>query len=37
MREWIEEWDQILFKDSRKFEWEYNFPTASHMNGVVES
>ena len=42
IREWIEEWDQnlikrTLIKDGTKFEWKYNVPTASHMNGVVES
>ena len=42
IREWIEEWDRnlitkTLIQDGTKFEWKYNVPTASHMNGVVES
>ena len=42
IREWIEEWDQnlikrTLIKEGTKFEWKYNVPTASQMNGVVES
>ena len=38
IREWVQEWDQIIIKrDLTAFEWVYNVPTASHMNGVVES
>ncbi|CAB4029375.1 PREDICTED: uncharacterized protein LOC107334477 [Paramuricea clavata] len=42
IREWIEEWDKDLIKrylakSGTKFEWTYNVPSASHMNGVVES
>ncbi len=42
IRKWIEERDQNLIKtdlarDGTKFEWLYNVPTASHMNGVIES
>ena len=40
--EWIESWDEVLIKSSFPkshfaFKWIYNVPTASHMNGVVES
>ena len=42
--EWIEEWDQELIEKEMattgtkfNFNWEFNVPTASHMNGVVES
>ena len=40
--DWISEWDTHLIKNefdstSFVFHWEYNVPTASHMNGVVES
>ena len=44
MSEWIENWDQELIEQemamhgtSFKFKWDFNVPTASHMNGVVES
>ena len=40
--EWIKEWDQYLIQQQYSstvfnFEWKQNVPTASHMNGVVES
>ena len=42
IRDWIRKWDQTLIEQefpSTKFdfEWKTNVPTASHMNGVVES
>ena len=42
--EWIKEWDRELIEKAMadkgtkfNFNWEFNVPTASHMNGVVES
>ena len=42
VKEWITNWDHHLIqnqfeKTNFKFDWEFNVPTASHMNGVVES
>ena len=40
--EWIDAWDYHLIQrefqnTSFSFAWKFNVPTASHMNGVVES
>ena len=42
--DWIMEWDRELIEREMAnngtkfdFDWEFNVPTASHMNGVVES
>ena len=40
--QWIDAWDYHLIqrefeKTSFSFRWKFNVPTASHMNGVVES
>ena len=42
IRSWMESWDkhlveQELAANGTSFHWETNTPTASHMNGVVES
>ena len=42
LKEWICNWDQFLIQNQFHqsfftFEWKYNVPYASHMNGVVES
>ena len=42
LTQWIVEWDQCLIsrefpQTQFKFDWKFNVPTASHMNGVVES
>ena len=40
--EWIQSWDRHVIQQEFPrtifyFQWEFNVPTASHMNGVVES
>ena len=42
LAQWISEWDKCLItmefpQTEFKFDWKFNVPTASHMNGVVES
>ncbi|XP_077971771.1 uncharacterized protein LOC120339891 [Styela clava] len=42
IKEWIEKWNFQLIQhemaeNQTKFDWKYNVPYASHMNGVVES
>ena len=42
LRDWINSWDMSRVKgemaaNRTDFEWEFNVPKASHMNGVVES
>ena len=44
LRDWIDSWNVTQIKGELaahqtnfQFDWEFNVPTASHMNGVVES
>ena len=42
LQEWINNWNHYIIQNefqqtSFNFEWKFNVPTASHMNGVVES
>ncbi|XP_068221796.1 uncharacterized protein [Palaemon carinicauda] len=42
LQKWINSWNESLIKGKfaipgTKFEWKFNTPHASHMNGVVES
>ena len=40
--EWLQSWDRYVIQElfpqtTFVFQWEFNVPTASHMNGVLES
>ena len=42
LKEWISNWDHYIIQNEVQrtffnFDWKFNVPTASHMNGVVES